>query len=88
MRQVRPHVASLEEGVLRVLYEGPATGGECAAGLLHHGRATEVVTGEIAALLADLVVRGCITSSGQGESRRYALTATGSERLAALVEIA
>ena len=61
MRQVRPYVASLEEGVLRVLYEGPATPSECAAGLLHHA---------------------------YGISQRYTLTATGSERLASLVEVA
>jgi hypothetical protein len=76
-------VSTLEEGVLRVLYEGPATVGECTAALLQLGHATEVVTDEIEALLADLVERACITSGAP----RYTLTAWGSERLAALVEV-
>jgi DNA-binding PadR family transcriptional regulator len=81
-------VASLEEGVLRVLYEGPATPSECAAGLLHHAYATEIAPDEIEALLADLTARGCITCAVHGISQRYTLTATGSERLASLVEVA
>ncbi len=86
MRQVRPNVLSLEEGVLRVLYEGPATPGECAAGLLHHAYATEIAAAQIEAVLADLTARACITCAVERGSRRYTLTATGSERLASLVE--
>jgi hypothetical protein len=87
MKQVRPHVASPEEGVLRVLYEGPATLVECAAGLVQHAYGTDIATDEIEALLADLAARACITSAVDGASRRYTLTATGSERLASLVEV-
>ena len=89
MREVRPRVGcSLEEGVLRVLYEGPATAGECAAGLLHDGYATEVVIEELESQLADLVRRACIVCAGLGAAARYTLTETGSERLASLVEVA
>ena len=79
-------MASLEEGVLRVLYEGPATVYECAAGLLQHGHATQAVPDEIEALVAGLVKRGCVVCSGGGSAGRYSLTPAGSERLAALVE--
>ncbi|HTU71758.1 MAG TPA: hypothetical protein VMF11_15755 [Candidatus Baltobacteraceae bacterium] len=86
--EVRCHVGSFEEGVLRVLYEAPASACECAAALLHYGYATEVVTGEVEALLDDLVKRGCAFVVGEGMPERYALSAAGSERLASLVETA
>jgi len=88
MSQVSPHVISLEEGVLRVLYEEPASALECAARLLGYGYAAEVVTDEVETLLAGLALRACVRPAGDGTSPRYALTAAGSERLASLVEAA
>jgi len=78
----------LEEGVLRVLYEGPASAGECAAGLLHFGYATEVVTEEIELQLAELERRACVARIRQAARVRYAITVIGSERLASIVEVA
>jgi DNA-binding PadR family transcriptional regulator len=79
---------SLEEGVLRVLYEAPATTYECAAGLLHFGYAQEVVTDEVEALLGDLERRACVIRNVDRTHRRYTITPAGSERLAVLVEAA
>ncbi|HTX56413.1 MAG TPA: hypothetical protein VMD47_04840 [Candidatus Acidoferrales bacterium] len=76
----------LEEAVLRVLYEGPASAGECAAGLLHFGFATEAVTEEVESLLGDLERRACVARDAQAALPRYAITRIGSERLAVLVE--
>jgi len=77
---------SLEEGVLRVLYEAPASAYECAAGLLQYAYATEAVTEEIEELFIELALRGRIERVGNGT--RFAITVTGSQRLADLVEAA
>ncbi|HUA09310.1 MAG TPA: hypothetical protein VMA98_08555 [Candidatus Acidoferrales bacterium] len=78
----------LEEGVLRVLYEGPASACECAAWLLQFGYASEAVTEEIEAQLRDLERRACVANVASALLPRYAITQIGSERLAAIVEAA
>lgn len=78
----------LEEGVLRVLYEGPATVCECAAGLLRFGYATEAATGEIERQLHELERRACVERAHPPAQQRYAITPAGSERLAVIVEAA
>ncbi|HTX02262.1 MAG TPA: hypothetical protein VMD07_01175 [Candidatus Acidoferrales bacterium] len=88
MYEVRRQVASLEEGVLRVLYEGPASACECAAGVVLYAYAAEVVTDELERLLAGLTAHGFVREVAESAPRRYAITAAGSERLASLVEAA
>ena len=71
---------SLEEQVLRVFYEGPRSVHECAAELRHAD------VDEVAQLVADLAQLSYLAVHARGAVSRYALTHTGSERLAVLVE--
>jgi DNA-binding PadR family transcriptional regulator len=77
--------ASLEEQVLRVLYERPCSAVECAAELGRYGGAPPDCIAEIGRLLADLEQRAYVRTVGP---LLYALTPEGSERLAVLVEAA
>jgi hypothetical protein len=75
---------SLEEAVLRALYELPASARGCFdAALRERPDATEP---EVRQLLADLQEGRRVALSVRAESVRYQLTAAGSERLATLVE--
>lgn len=76
-------VRSLEELVLRVLYEGGCSAYECAAELRRYEGEAERYVAEIERLLADLAQRAYLVELRAG---RYALTPSGSERLAALAE--
>lgn len=74
---------TLEEQVLRVLYEAPASAAGCSAELQRsYG---DSVDSAVRQTLAELANRSCVASKGDG-SGRYVLTPAGSERLATLTE--
>jgi DNA-binding PadR family transcriptional regulator len=77
---------SLEERVLRVLYEGSASAFDCAAELQRYGEGHGGLTTEIHHLLTDLAERSYLEVRGSNGAARYRLTPAGSERLATLVE--
>jgi hypothetical protein len=83
MVQVRSSLGSLEEQVLRVLYEGPCSAQECVLELARYGGAPAEQEREVAALLAELAEYAYLECRANG---RYALTPAGSIRLATLVE--
>jgi len=77
---------SLEERVLRVLYEDGASAFDCAMELQRYdGGALDLVT-QVERLLADLAARSYLETHGGNGQIRYRLTQAGSEHLAALVE--
>jgi DNA-binding PadR family transcriptional regulator len=78
---------TLEERVLRVLYEGSASAAECAAELQASDSETGGFVALVDALLTVLAQDGYLESFDTCE-RRYSLTPAGSERLADLVEAA
>jgi hypothetical protein len=79
-------VGSLEEQVLRVLYDGSASARECAAGLAPYARPSAESILEIEDLLWELAGRSYLDVEAGSAGLRYSLTRTGSERLADLVE--
>lgn len=75
---------SLEEAVLRALYESPVSAGGCfGAAVRERPDASEP---EVRQLLADLQDALYVGVSASANPVRYRLTAAGSERLATLVE--
>jgi DNA-binding PadR family transcriptional regulator len=80
-------VRSLEERVLRVLYEGSASASDCASELQRYDGAPEGLVGQVQRLLADLAERSCVEMRIAGSSARYRITPAGSERLATLAEL-
>jgi hypothetical protein len=79
-------VDSLEELVLRVLYEGAVSARECAAELSPYARPSGVRLAEIRSLLHELTQRAYLDVHYRGRELRYSLTAAGSRRLAELVD--
>jgi hypothetical protein len=77
---------SLEERVLRVLYEGSASALDCAAELQRYGDGHGGLAAEIERLLAELAERSYLEVGRSWSPARYRLTPEGSERLAILVE--
>jgi hypothetical protein len=73
---------TLEERLLRVLYEAPASVHACVA----EARLSDggLQADEVRGVLADLAERQCIASAGA--SGRYCITPVGSEYLATLAE--
>jgi hypothetical protein len=86
MTNVLASVGSLEEQLLRVLYEGPATALQCAAELTPYSRPPAERVLEIEDLLWDLAGRLYLHVEAGSAALRYSLTRAGSERLADLVE--
>jgi hypothetical protein len=79
-------VGSLEEQVLRVLYDGSASARECATGLAPYAQPSAEWILEIEDLLWELAGRSYLHVEAGPEAPRYSLTRAGSERLADLVE--
>lgn len=77
---------SLEEEVLRGLYDGPASARECATRLAPYARLSAVRVLEIESLLRELARRSYLDVHVEPDATRYTLTLAGSERLADLVE--
>jgi hypothetical protein len=73
---------SLEERLLRVLYEAPASELACIGEMRRSHRDCD--EDQVRQVLADLADRQCIASPG--DSGRYRITTVGSERLATLAE--
>ncbi len=86
MLHVRADVDSLEEQVLRVLYEGPKSAGECAAALAPYARLSADRLLQIESLLGALARGAYLTVESGPAATRYALAPAGNERLAQLVE--
>jgi hypothetical protein len=79
-------VASLEEQVLRALFEAPASARECAVQLRPFDRPATGPDGEIIQLLRELSDRAYVSVHIDAFETRYALTVAGSQHLADLVE--
>jgi DNA-binding PadR family transcriptional regulator len=75
---------TLEERVLRVLYEGALTAPDCANELNRYDG--DPAYAEIGRLLADLAERRLLAVQLGRYGLRYTLTPRGSERLATLAE--
>jgi hypothetical protein len=73
---------TLEEQLLRVLYEGPASARECTAELAPYARLSAGRIAAIERLLRELASQSYAVEAGA----RYSLTARGSERLADLAK--
>jgi hypothetical protein len=83
---IREDVGSLEEQLLRVLYEGSASARECAAQLAPYARPSADRILEIEHLLRELVRHSYVDVEAGSAAARYSLSLAGSERLAELVE--
>lgn len=79
---------SLEECVLRVLYEGPCTVRECLLELARYESREGGFKREVGCMLDWLVGRSFAAMESRGPLARYVLTTAGSERLALLAEAA
>jgi hypothetical protein len=79
-------ICSLEEQLLRVLYEGAASARECAAELAPYTSPSADRILEIEDLLWELAGRSYLHAEAGAAGNRYSLTRAGSERLADLVE--
>jgi hypothetical protein len=77
---------SLEEQVLRALYEGSASARECAFELSRYEPPGAERVSEIAALLERLAQGAFLEVHVRAGEARYSLRPAGSERLAELVE--
>jgi hypothetical protein len=77
---------SLEERVLRVLYEGSFSALDCVAEPERYGGDRHGLAGDVEHLLTDLAGRSYLEIRRDNGAARYRLTATGSERLAVLAE--
>lgn len=86
MIYVSAEVGTLEEQLLRVLYEGAASARECAAELAPYARLSADRVAEIEGQLHELTLRLYVTVEGGSAATRYSLTPAGSERLADLAE--
>jgi hypothetical protein len=86
MATVLADVRSLEEQILRVLYEGSASARECATELTPYARPSADRVLEIEDLLWALAGRSYLQAEAGAIETRYSLTHAGSERLADLVE--
>lgn len=75
-------MATIEERVLRVLYEAPATASDCARELQRYA----ADDGDVAAVLDALTRTNAVAPVAAAGSVGYRLTPIGSERLAQLVE--
>jgi DNA-binding IclR family transcriptional regulator len=76
------HPMTLEERLLRVLYEAPASVSACVAEALRSHSDSD--GDEVRRVLSDLQDRQCI--GAQSDSGRYRITPVGSELLATLAE--
>ena len=76
---------ALEEQILRVLYEGPASVYECCLELQRYSGEPDIECA-VERLLIELASGSLAGACSNAEGLRYAITAAGSERLAALVE--
>jgi hypothetical protein len=83
---VHDDVSSLEEQLLRVLYEGSASARECAAQLAPYARLSVDRIREIEHLLREFARHRYLGVETDSAETRYSLTLAGSERLAELVE--
>jgi hypothetical protein len=79
-------VGSLEEQLLRVLYDRSVSARECAAELSPYARITPERLLEIEFLLRVLAQHAYLAVEIDPVAVRYSLTSAGSERLAQLVE--
>lgn len=79
-------LGSLEESVLRILYEGPASASDCVSELARYSSMGPDFAGEVELTLRDLANRACVALEMHGGTMRYVLCPRGSERLAQLVE--
>jgi hypothetical protein len=77
---------TLEEQLLRVLYEGAVSARECAAELAPYARLSVDRVAEIESRLHDLALRSYVVVESGLAATRYSLTPAGSERLAELAE--
>jgi hypothetical protein len=77
---------SLEEQVLRILFESPASARECATALSPYARVSTDRILEIENLIDELTRRSFLAAHVGEGALRYYLTPTGSARLADLVE--
>jgi hypothetical protein len=77
---------TLEERVLRVLYEGQCSAAECAAELQRYEGGHDRLLVEIGALLADLASRSLVEVRSSRCGTGYALGPEGSRHLADLAE--
>jgi hypothetical protein len=83
---VSSEVGTLEEQLLRVLYEGSASARECAAELAPYARLSADRVAEIEDQLRELALRSYAAVEHGLTATRYSLTPAGSERLADLAE--
>lgn len=77
---------SLEERVLRVLYEGGASAFDCAMELQRYDGGATDLPARVERLLADLARRSYLEAHAGNGHVRYRLTEAGSALLAALAE--
>jgi hypothetical protein len=83
--RIKTHAMSLEECVLRVLYEAPASPDQCIAQVLDDvGR--ERLEPAARRTLAALIARAYVMPDARPGTLRYTLSPLGSERLACLAE--
>lgn len=77
---------TLEERVLRVLYEGGASAFDCAMELQRYDGGAADLPARVERLLADLTRGSYLETNGSDGQVRYRLTEAGSALLAALAE--
>jgi hypothetical protein len=83
--RIMPRAKSLEERILRVLYEAPASTDECITQVVADvGR--ERLEPAVRRTFAMLIARAYVTPHPKTGALRYTLSPRGSERLACLAE--